>query len=919
MEDEIIHGFIEESWENLGQLDVDIVAFEKDTSNDELLAGVFRTIHTIKGTCGFIGLVRIGAVSHAAENVLGKMRDHSIPRTPEAITYILEAVDAIKELLQGLEATGEEPCLDHTALIDCLERVAHPEAESASLELEPTACGSEAPVQQEIGGENSTVPTAIVTVDSENLLTASGEVDFDALDRAINEAAARHREKMQNQAAKPQQQPAPAIPAPVGQVVSQPKGGSQDKSDDAKDAGEKKSVSDLSIRVSVEVLDQLMNLVGELVLARNQLIQLSRGDEASKYAAPLAHLNRITTDLQEGVMKTRMQPIGNAWNKLPRLVRDLSKVTGKPIELEMQGAETELDRTVLDAIKDPLTHMVRNSADHGLESPRDRLAAGKPETGTIRLNAYHEGGHVIICIEDDGAGINTEKVLNKLISQGLVSEADAEKLSEYEIHQYIFRAGFSTAEQVSSVSGRGVGMDVVRTEIERIGGMVDLISRRGLGTTVRIKIPLTLAIVSALVVESGGQSFAIPQLGIMELVLLTAEERNRIERVHDKQVYRLRNRLLPLVRLSDVLQIEAPPTSDGNTNIVVVQVGEEQMGLLVDHVFDTEEIVVKPVGLLLKEINIYQGTTILGDGRVIMILDVSGIASEFGSLNTSQVDRESSSDQERATNADLISLLVFDTGEQTMAVPLSLVSRLEEFPRHSIERSSNGHVIQYRGSLLPLQSIEGAPAQGIAELQPVIVFSDGEQSMGLMVAAIRDVVEEQLTISVQSKRPGLLGTAVINGQATEVINTQHYLLRTNPDWFRKSHPVHYRILVINSSAFFRQLLTTALRSEQYLTVAVDSVESALNHLEKDSAFDLVIVDFDQPEIQSGELIIWLREQQATASVSILGLCSRLTPHLEQDASRAGCHAVLEKLDITELTQAIERLCGPSHWNRGVSA
>ena len=329
---------------------------------------------------------------------------------------------------------------------------------------------------------------------------------------------------------------------------------SQPQNNSAEEKPNKKNISDLSIRVNVDVLDSLMNLVGELVLTRNQLLQLSRGDEESKYSAPITHLNRITTDLQEGVMKTRMQPIGNAWSKMPRLVRDLCQVTGHQIELKMTGAETELDRTVLDAIKDPLTHMVRNSADHGIESPEIRRAAGKAETGTLALNAYHEGGHVVISIEDDGAGINTERVLKKAIESGIVSDAQVSKMTNKEIHMLIFKPGFSTAEKVTSVSGRGVGMDVVRTQIEKIGGTVDLISAPDKGTTVLIKIPLTLAIISALVVECGGESFAIPQLGVVELVRLAAEDKaSKIEKIHDKEVFRLRNRLLPLVKLETVL------------------------------------------------------------------------------------------------------------------------------------------------------------------------------------------------------------------------------------------------------------------------------------------------------------------------------------------------------------------------------
>ena len=906
MEDDILQGFLEESWENLGQLDTDIVAFEKDSSNEDLLASVFRTIHTIKGTCGFIGLSRIGAVSHATENVLGQMRDKSIERSCDAISVVLQGIDAIKELMKGIEENGEEPDKDNSNLISNLERIANgedagPFANNGTLE----EVEAPAPAQE----------ASNASIDTTNLVNDAGEIDFNELDEAINKAAALHREKTAEKKKEEKQKISIESNATV-QTPAKKAAPAKEK----KEASGKSSAPELSIRVNVNVLDRLMNLVGELVLARNQLLQLSRDDEESKYAAPITHLNRVTTDLQEGVMKTRMQPIGNAWSKLPRLVRDLSRITEKQIDLVMEGEETELDRTVLDAIKDPLTHMVRNSADHGVETADERLAAGKSEKGTIRLNAYHEGGHVIICIEDDGAGINAERVLEKAITNGLVTESEASALSDYDIHQYIFHPGLSTAEKVSSVSGRGVGMDVVRTEIERIGGTVDLISKQGQGTTVRIKIPLTLAIISALVVRAGDQSFAIPQLGVVELVRLTSEQRSRIERIHDKEVFRLRDRLLPLLKLTDVLRTDSSSIEDDDTNIVVVQVGEEQFGLVVDEVYDTEEIVVKPVGLLLKDIAIYQGTTILGDGRVIMILDVTGIASDFGTLITSSGSRETHAEEDRAEALDLTSLLVFDAGQNTkMAVPLALVSRLEEFPRERIEDSSNGPIIQYRGRLLQLQSINGDFHSSQIDPQPVIVFTDGDQSMGLLVDGIQDVVDEFLSIEVQSQKQGILGTAVINGKATEVIDTQYYVEQSDPNWFRKSTVSHLSLLIVNSSPFFRQMLTASMRAEQYQTLAVESAKQALKTLESDSYFDAIIVDFDSGQDDTGDLIEWIHSRHQTSKTPVVGLCSNITPPVQQSADDSGCDSLLEKLDIPTLSREIQRLCNQKKWTQEASA
>ncbi|MBT4867579.1 MAG: response regulator [Planctomycetaceae bacterium] len=880
MDDEILQDFLAESWENLSQLDTEIVALEKDPKNDDLLASIFRTIHTIKGTCGFIGLTRLGAVAHSGENVLGRMREGQLDVTPDAISLVLQVVDVIKELLEGLEATGGEPVRDDSELIARLDKL----AESGTVESSADATADGLAMIEAIGTEQ-----AAPLNETEEDADTTGE---------------------------PEIEPQLAVPEPIetdmgATTITEP----IHDADTAQTAETgKTSVADLSIRVNVNVLDSLMNMVGELVLTRNQLLQLARDDDESKYAAPIGHLNRVTTDLQEGVMKTRMQPIGNAWKKLPRLVRDLSQVTGHHIELEMTGAETELDRTVLDAIKDPLTHMVRNSADHGIESPEDRRAAGKPETGRIRLNACHEGGHVIISITDDGRGIDTKRVLAKAVKNGILSEADGAKLSHNEILSLVFHAGLSTAEKVSSVSGRGVGMDVVKTQIERIGGTVDLTSVDGVGSTVRIKIPLTLAIISALVVESGGESFAIPQLGVVELVRLAADDRGRIERIHDKEVFRLRDRLLPLVHLDSAMGLDDDPAEeDCDINIVVVQVGDEQFGLVVSEVFDTEEIVVKPVGMLLKEISLYQGTTILGDGRVIMILDVAGIAKQFGGLSTASDLRDAAADAATDSDGDsageYTTQLLFDVAGRTMAVPLSLVARLEEFSQDQIERSGDRLVVQYRGDLLPLLPVEGGGGiSDSAEMQPVIVFSEGENSMGLMVDEIRDIREERLIIRMNSKRPGILGTAIINGSATEIIDTQHYVTKADPGWFAASVPrPSRRILIVDGSLFFRQLLATSLEVESYSVISAEDPVEAIELIERGEKFDAVISEIGMSRMNGFEFAAWLRERSDCEYMPIVALSSRGSSADQQNATQSGFDRWLTKFNSQEVMSTLDDL------------
>ncbi|QDU09112.1 chemotaxis protein CheW [Gimesia aquarii] len=908
--DDILQEFLAESWENLGQLDSEIVELEKDPQNADLIASIFRTIHTIKGTCGFLGLTNLGSVAHSAENVLGKMREGLLDISPGAISLVLEGIDQIKALLEGLEATGEEPTTDNSALIDMLDQLAK------------CASGSSD------SSENQEQPEPSSSTDTESDASESTETpqpEAVGIEDASSEAqeAESASPGSEVQAETETEEPAPTPPAPT--PPSAPASATSSASEgDTTAKSSKVSVADLSIRVNVNVVDSLMNLVGELVLTRNQLLQLARGDEESKYAAPITLLNRVTTDLQEGVMKTRMQPIGNAWNKLPRLVRDLSQVTNKHIELVMTGAETELDRTVLDAIKDPLTHMVRNSADHGIESPEERKANGKSESGTIHLNAYHEGGHVIIEIQDDGAGISRDKVLAKAIAQGLINEADANSVSDSHIYSMIFHAGFSTAEKISSVSGRGVGMDVVRTQIEKIGGTVDLSSKIGKGTVVRIKIPLTLAIVSALVLESGGQPFAIPQLGVVELVRLSAEDREKIETIHNKEVFRLRDRLLPLVHLNEVLGLEETKLEDDDlddTNIVVVQVGEDQFGLIVSRIFDTEEIVVKPVGRLLKNIGLYQGTTILGDGSVVMILDVGGIFNKCG--GSAAHSQSTAEEANTGADSDTISMLLFSVGEdETMAVPLSLVARLEEFPQASIEHNGGQKVVQYREDLLPLLSVEGT-GYGSSEPidpQPVIVFSDNNRSMGLMVNEIKDIIDEQFVIRMQSDRPGVLGTAIIAKNAIDVIDTQYYVTRSTPNWFESVEDKKtFRVLVVDDSMFFRQLVATALETEGYSVVTSDSCVNAMELLERDSQFHAVITDIDLPMMDGFEFCAWLKGQETTKNISTLALTSSNSSANQSRATEVGFDQFLVKFNSHELISCLDGCFAKMTVDAGVNA
>ncbi len=522
--DDLLREFLTETSESLDTVDNQLVRFEQDPNNAKILDNIFRLVHTIKGTCGFLGLPRLEALAHAGETLMGKFRD-GMPVTAEAVSLILASIDRIKEILGGLEATETEPEGSDEDLIvklhDMVERGMHAMEQGASKPAvaapppKPAATHGtlidqtlERPLRpgevsldelerafRETKTEQDTEGTLVPQTLERPL--RPGEVSLDELERAFRSTATEVKPAHAAKAAAR----APAA-EPAASAKEKEKKPSAKKSVVEVEAAESDRVANQSIRVNVDTLEHLMTMVSELVLTRNQLLEISRRNEDTEFKVPLQRLSNVTAELQEGVMKTRMQPIGNAWQKLPRIVRDLSGELGKQIELEMHGADTELDRQVLDLIKDPLTHMVRNSADHGLETPAERAAAGKPEQGTIRLSAYHEGGHIIICIADNGRGLNTEKIKAKAVASGLVSEAELEKMTEAQIHKFIFAPGFSTAAAVTSVSGRGVGMDVVRTNIDQIGGTIDIKSVAGEGSSVTIKIPLTLAIVSALIVEA---------------------------------------------------------------------------------------------------------------------------------------------------------------------------------------------------------------------------------------------------------------------------------------------------------------------------------------------------------------------------------------------------------------------------------
>lgn len=829
--EELIGEFLMESHESLDRLDEDLVALEDRPRDPDLLANIFRAVHTIKGTCGFLSFVKLERVTHAGENLLSMLRDGELLCTPRMVTALLELTDAMRSILNTIEQTSGEGQTNYQTLVaefECLVMGDHASARqplitglSAEVTVADTAPplmdagpnGTTSAAQLDVGADGRLiVPDDVFEIDGIVLpppsprritpqltdfeVSAAGKIlvpddvlEIDGIELpppTPKRGAPRPTFELVTPEADPQ-------PAKVGAEPSEAKA-PETTAPDAKAKAPKAIQQEANIRVGVGLLDELMNLVGELVLTRNQMLQFSDASSDPNFHATTQRLSAITSELQEGVMKTRMQPIGTVWQKFPRLARDIARSCGKKVRIEMEGKETELDRTIVEAIKDPLTHIIRNSIDHGIESPSVRAAAGKNIEGTIRLRAYHEGGQVNITISDDGAGIDPERIRAKAIAKRLVSIERSRLMSDRDLLHLIFAPGFSTAEKVTNISGRGVGMDVVKTNVERIGGSIDVSSSVGRGTTLKMKIPLTLAIVPALMVEASGHRFAIPQVSLRELVRLEGDAATTaVETIYGAPVFRLRERLLPLIRLHEALELPEPaPCAPGmipELNIVVVQADDRSFGIIVDEILDSEEIVVKGLGKQVKGIPCFAGATIMGDGHVALILDVVGLAQGSG-LGDGTVSRDTDRAETTRSESTAQMLLIFGVGERRrMAVPLEAVSRLEEFDRDAVELAAGSDAIQYRGGILPLihvaDHIGGCrPPTEVPQLLPVVVFAGADtRRVGLVVDHIIDIVEEDIEIQGLGTRGMVVGSAIVQEKVTDLLDARGLIERFDPAFF----------------------------------------------------------------------------------------------------------------------------------------
>lgn len=883
--DDLVKEFIQETVESLGELDTDLVKLEQDPNNADLLAKVFRLMHTIKGTCGFIGLPRLEKTAHAAENLLDLFRSGKKDITEMAMTVLFMSIDRVRYLVTEIEANGKEPDGNDADIIGLIEA--------------------------EIAGGGATAKQPVAPLPAQAV-----ETEPEDMPKPEEEAP-------------PPVQVAPAEAPPTPAASSVPTAQGADKSPEF-------------LRVPMSTLENLINMVSELVLTRNQLLQLLSSDEDTSVGATLQRLNRIASDLQEGIMKTRMQPIGNAWSKLPRIVRDLSTELNKKINLEMSGEDTELDRQVLEMIKDPLTHMVRNSCDHGIEVADKRRAAKKPETGTITLKAYHEGGFIIIQIADDGKGLDAKVIGKKAVEKGLITNDQLESMSDKQLLQLIFRPGFSMAEKVTSVSGRGVGMDVVRTNIEKIGGTINMDSVVGEGTTFTIQIPLTLAIISALIAEIDGLRYAIPQINVQELVRAHSSDKDKIEIINDRPVFRLRDRIIPLIDSvtlfggfipNDHVADQAALREKGSFEdklIIVMNAGPSSFGLVVDAIHDMEEIVIKSISSILQNTKIFSGNTILGDGDVIMILDPAGIARQFEVSNTlsgpGSVDIGDSVIDLRVS--ERASMLIFRAASDTpKALPAALISRLQRFPREDITQSGDQIVVKYKNNLLPLYLTEAdATLPTTPEITALILSDDvSDASIGIIIDEVLDILEDRLDLTLSTARPGVIGSVVLNGQTVDVLDIAHYLGQTQEDFFSSqahtqapyapaaadnnnqpaaAYKGNPRILVVDDSPFFRNMLKPILASAGFqVTTSEDAVEAIRLH-DNGMSFDLILSDIEMPHMTGFEFVEKMKQESKWKDLPFIALTSHTTAQDVEYGYKKGFTKYIGKFDKDELLRTI---------------
>ncbi|WP_163339226.1 chemotaxis protein CheW [Desulfopila sp. IMCC35008] len=964
-DDEILQGFIEESLEHLADIENDLLSIEEAGANidENLVNKVFRAAHSIKGGAGFMGLTAIQELSHAAENVLGMIRSKKLIPNPEIVNVLLLAADQLQSMIEDVQNSND---FDITQHVDPLNAIADGTFGGSGV---PQPAKETVPVE-----EPATEPEPVAEPETtEEKVPLHEEQQEQVEPEAIDESEIHHEEEFENgdEADADHLEVEMAIPDPPDPVTQST---TTAQSTDAKKPPVK---GETSIRVNVSLLDSLMTLAGELVLSRNQLLQTIGSDDFKNAETVGQRIDLITSELQEAIMLTRMQPIGNVFNKFPRVVRDLSKQLNKKIDLTIVGKDVELDKTIIESINDPLTHLVRNSIDHGIEMPADRKKQGKSESGIVLLKAYHEAGQVVIEISDDGKGIDGDALADSAVNKGLLTAEQAMAMSEKEKVNLIFLPGFSMAKQVTDVSGRGVGMDVVKTNLDQLGGHVDIISDVGQGTTISIKLPLTLAIIPCQIIMTGGERYAIPQVNLEELLRIPASQvKERVERVGDAEVVRLRGNLLPLIRLSDVIGLErtywnekeqcfkedrreqlsdrrgkeSPMFESGSNNttnaplnkelhnrsvldrryaassalnIVVVSTGSMKYGLVVDRLLDSEEIVIKPLGRHLQQCKGYAGATIMGDGRIALILDVANLARMANLTSLDGTDRaaELSISAEDAIMAkrDKQALLIFRSSEEEQfAVPLNQVERIEKIKIEDIEELGGKRVMQYRGGSLSLIRVDDvAMVQPIADQDNllVIVFTVANRNVGLLAIGPIDAIETSVEIDdVTLKQTGIMGSAIIDTHTTMLVSIFELVQTLFPEWIEEMDSFDVdevgaenvpTILLAEDSNFFRNQVRGYLVEAGYEVLEGEDGQIAFEVLENNiDSISMVITDIEMPNMDGFELTEKIKGDPRFTGLPVIALTTLAG---EEDVARGKAVGVDEyhiKLDKERLMACV---------------
>ncbi|MBY0515779.1 MAG: chemotaxis protein CheW [Bacteriovoracaceae bacterium] len=948
--------FKQEAFDLLDDAEKSLLAMSKGESLKKHFDPIFRAFHSVKGAAGMMSLDVLQAHMHELESFFTTVKDeNSLPA--DVIDRLLQGCDGARRILNG--ETIEKPApkeapVSQSALneffseakeilqrtesslnsaekdmakgldVDAFYRDIHTIKGSSALFgyrslAELTHC-LETRMEKLRAGEESLSQGLLdilfkCLVVMEELLKSpdASHIDLEYLKVVLNEQSFSRTEEIKIVPQEiPMSEPVQVAPEAI--------------KESAQPVASAEAEANQTLRVSVGVLDRLMTLIGEMVLVRNQVIQYTNKHDDLEFINLSQRLDVVTSEVQGEVMKTRMQPIGTILNKFQRVVRDVSKDLGKKIDLAFEGTDTELDKALLEAVKDPLMHIVRNACDHGLETPADRLKAGKSETGNLLIRSYHEGGQVIIEIADDGKGLSREKLAQKAVEKGLVTAEKVANMSEKDIQGFIFAAGFSTAAAVTNLSGRGVGMDVVKKNIEKIGGMVELESTYGKGTKLRLKIPLTLAIVPAMVVRCGEGKFAIPQVKLVELVLLEKDKTGaRLETLQGRPVFRLRGKLLPIIDLDEVLSgkpREKARNEDEMTNIVVVNGEGMTFGVIVDEVLDTADIVVKPLNKLLKSLSLYSGATVLGDGSISLILDIGGI-SQMQHLTADGINEEQTKKVKVATNSDMNEfLLVGACSEAKHAIPLAMVQRMEEFDANLVEVSGDVNVIRYRDSILPIVSISKAlgykEKSGVVKDKiSVIVTRLGTRSVGVEVEEIFDVITTDATINDSvHDRPGIMGNIVHNDEVVVVVDTLRamdafpFLRANNEKRANSKKRSGAKILFAEDTDFFRRHVGQLLQKNGYDVLTAENGKQALSFLqasEGSGEFDLLLSDIEMPEMNGMQLAKAVRAESRFKELPMIALTTRFNDVSVKEGKEAGFNRYLEKLNPENLLEEISKI------------